>query len=259
MSDNNSEENSTTSREIDIESITVKLYVELIDVRDSNQNYIEYFPQFDLSKIQQPNGINIFKLTSKLKEFGIQLEGRTISYYSFDCEMYINCGLDPVHYSYVMPLNEIQQSNQLRIKCIQTGISLIHLVMSEEMNEKVNKMKEQEGNEQQQQQQNQGQENQKQCRRTKERRIGYIIEKVQKWREYYNGITVDGESKRFTLEEAAHKVSISKKSLDDYLLQIRYGRKFGFNFNEHKNEKVGVLRAFVKKNNSTKKKKVKQE
>ena len=44
-------------------------------------------------------------------------------------------------------------------------------------------------------------------------------------------------------------VGISKKSLDDYLLQIRYGRKFGFNFNEHKNDKVGVLRAFVKKNN----------
>ncbi|CAD8084338.1 unnamed protein product [Paramecium primaurelia] len=259
MSDINSEENSTSSREINIEQITAKLYVELIDVRDPSQNYIEYFSQFDLSKMQQANGINIFKLTSKLKELGIQLEGRTISYYSFDCEMYINCGLDPVHYSYVMPLNEIKQTNQLRIKCIQTGISLIHLVMSEEMNEKVNKMKEQEGNEQSQQQQQQGQENQKQCRRTKERRIGYIIDKVAKWREYYNGIKIDGESKRFTLEEAAHKVSISKKSLDDYLLQIRYGRKFGFNFNEHKNEKVGVLRAFVKKNNSTKKKKVKQE
>ena len=28
----------------------------------------------------------------------------------------------------------------------------------------------------------------------------------------------------------------------------RFGKKFGFNFNEHKNDKVGVLRAFVKKN-----------
>jgi hypothetical protein len=70
---------------------------------------------------------------------------------------------------------------------------------------------------------------------------------------------IDGETKRFTLEEAAQKVGISKKSLDDYLLQIRYGRKFGFNFNEHKNEKVGVLRAFVKKNNCSKKKKTKIE
>lgn len=54
---------------------------------------------------------------------------------------------------------------------------------------------------------------------------------------------------RLTLDEAAKKVAISKKSLDDYLLQIRHGRKYNFNFNEHKNEKVGSLRAFVKKHN----------
>lgn len=29
---------------------------------------------------------------------------------------------------------------------------------------------------------------------------------------------INGENKRFTLEEAASKVGISKKSLDDYLL-----------------------------------------
>ena len=35
--------------------------------------------------------------------------------------------------------------------------------------------------------------------------------------------------------------------MDDYLLQLRFGRKFGFNFQEHKDDKVGVLRAYVKK------------
>lgn len=50
-----------------------------------------------------------------------------------------------------------------------------------------------------------------------------------------------------TLEDAAKYVHISKKSLDDYLLQLRFGRKFGFNFQEHKDDKVGVLRAYVKK------------
>lgn len=49
------------------------------------------------------------------------------------------------------------------------------------------------------------------------------------------------------MEDAAAKVNISKKSLDDYLLQIRFGKKYKFNFNDHKNDKVGVLRAFVKK------------
>lgn len=35
---------------------------------------------------------------------------------------------------------------------------------------------------------------------------------------YIQGIVIDNETKRFTLEEAAQKVNISKKSLDDYLL-----------------------------------------
>lgn len=49
------------------------------------------------------------------------------------------------------------------------------------------------------------------------------------------------------MEDAANKVGISKKSLDDYLLQVRFGRKYGFNFNEHKNDKVGILRDYVRK------------
>ena len=49
-------------------------------------------------------------------------------------------------------------------------------------------------------------------------------------------------------------MKISKKSLDDYLFQIRFGYRYGFNFNEHYNDKVGVLRDFVrqkKKNDKT--------
>jgi len=35
---------------------------------------------------------------------------------------------------------------------------------------------------------------------------------------------------------------------------LRFGKKYGFNFQEHKNDKVGVLRSFVKsKKNETKK------
>ena len=41
-------------------------------------------------------------------------------------------------------------------------------------------------------------------------------------------------------------VSISKKTLDDYLLQIRCGKKYGFDFNTHMNEKIGTLRSFVR-------------
>jgi hypothetical protein len=54
------------------------------------------------------------------------------------------------------------------------------------------------------------------------------------------------QHEKYSLEEAAKKVGISKKSLDDYLFQIRFGNRYGFNFNEHYNEKVGILRDFVR-------------
>jgi len=59
-------------------------------------------------------------------------------------------------------------------------------------------------------------------KRSKERKIGYIIEKVFLWRKLYNGFENEkGNMERLTLEEAAAKVGISKKSLDDYLIQLR--------------------------------------
>ena len=72
-------------------------------------------------------------------------------------------------------------------------------------------------------------------KRTKERTIGYIIEKVSQWRKLYNGFMDENHQlKRMSLEDAAEKVGVSKKSLDDYLSQLRQGRQLGFNFNENK-------------------------
>lgn len=62
----------------------------------------------------------------------------------------------------------------------------------------------------------------------------------------YNGVNRDGSLVRYSLEDAAQKVGVSKKSLDDYLLQLRFGRKYGFDFQQHRDDKVGVLRTFVK-------------
>ena len=60
-------------------------------------------------------------------------------------------------------------------------------------------------------------------KRTKERKIGEILDKVLQWRRLYTGVTdpTTGQSVKMSLEEAAQRVGISKKSLDDYLLQIR--------------------------------------
>eukprot|EP00354_Favella_ehrenbergii_P000958 CAMPEP_0170467720 /NCGR_PEP_ID=MMETSP0123-20130129/11202_1 /TAXON_ID=182087 /ORGANISM="Favella ehrenbergii, Strain Fehren 1" /LENGTH=82 /DNA_ID=CAMNT_0010734175 /DNA_START=787 /DNA_END=1036 /DNA_ORIENTATION=- len=65
----------------------------------------------------------------------------------------------------------------------------------------------------------------------------------------------EGNLVRYSLEDAATKVNVSKKSLDDYLLQLRFGKKYNFDFQKHKNDKVGTLRAFVKKMKAEDKKK----
>jgi len=56
-------------------------------------------------------------------------------------------------------------------------------------------------------------------RRTKERQIRFVVERVSLWRKLYNGVDMgNGETVRYSLEDSANLVGISKKSLDDYLL-----------------------------------------
>ena len=52
---------------------------------------------------------------------------------------------------------------------------------------------------------------------------------------------------RYGLEDAAQKVQISRKTLDDYLLQLRLGTKNGFSFSSNKYAMVGELRKFNRK------------
>ena len=68
--------------------------------------------------------------------------------------------------------------------------------------------------------------------KTKERTVAYVIHKVTQWRRLYNGYyDKDFNHQRLSLEDAAEQVGVSKKSLDDYLSQLRSGRQCGYNFN----------------------------
>jgi len=61
-------------------------------------------------------------------------------------------------------------------------------------------------------------------KRTKERTISEVVQKVAIWRKLYNGF-YDANSSQVitkTLEDGAKQIGISKKTLDDYLSQIRY-------------------------------------
>ena len=82
----------------------------------------------------------------------------------------------------------------------------------------------------------------KDCKRSKEKRIGFIIKKVFEWK----GLRKLSKRK-MSLQEAAKNVNMSKKTLDEYYNQIKEGKKYGFDFNKYKRDKVNVLRGFVKK------------
>ena len=152
--------------------------------------------------------VAIAPLLQLLKTLGYPLANAMISYYSVVAGLYVYCGNDPLHMSITVPLYEFSQ-NRLRLRCrevirnefgssviIGQGLPLPFKAIDAPRSPTL--------------------------RRTKERKIGYIIDKVMEWRTLYNGTTnSDGEEVKCTLEQAASEVSISKKSLDDYLLQLR--------------------------------------
>lgn len=47
-------------------------------------------------------------------------------------------------------------------------------------------------------------------------------------------------------------MNLAKKTLDDYFYQIKQGEFYGFDFDLHQNERIGVLRKFVKENHKKK-------
>ena len=173
-------------------------------------------------------------IVNYLKSLGYPIDNSMIWYYSPTAHLNVYCGNDPLPSSISIPDFELE-GEKVTLICRGAIKNEFGTVVSLGSTPSIRAKQEEETTH-------------KSSRRTKERKIGYIIEKVSKWRKLYNGMpNTKGEVVKLTLEEASTKVGISKKSLDDYLLQLRFGRKFGFNFQEHKDDKVGLLRAYVKK------------
>ena len=91
-----------------------------------------------------------------------------------------------------------------------------------------------------------------QGRAVKERTVGFVVERVSVWRKLYTGVQQPLRNgggvrrQRYSLSEAARLVGLSKKSLDDYLLQIRFGKMLNFDFSAHRNSPIGTLRHHVR-------------
>ena len=168
-------------------------------------------------------------IISKLKYLGYPTTGALFSVYIKSAEEYVYLGSDPIDPNLFLDESLVDFEN-LKIKLVSYLEDKLIKKTEKQLFDKKDNNK-----------------NQKD-KRIKERKIEFIVEKVNAWRRLYNGFYNEkGEYTRYSLEQAAKMVGISKKSLDDYLLQLRLGRKYGFNFNQNKTKKVGILRSFVKR------------
>jgi hypothetical protein len=170
----------------------------------------------------EEGNIRVNSIIESLKKLGYLIKDSMVSYYSNSKKVYVYIGNYPLS-DKVIPNGDVDQDVKIKIR--PKAKSIFGDFLLGNTNASISKG----------------------SRRTKERKIGDVIKKVAEWRRLYNGIEEEGEIIKKSLEEAAKQVGISKKSLDDYLLQLRNGRKYGFNFNEHKDDKIGILRAFNRK------------
>lgn len=179
------------------------------------------------------NEVQLVSAITKLKTMGYPLSSSIIYYYSREAEEYVYCGSDPIDPSIYLSFND--ENNLLNLKChCFLDVGFVRTIDPDREIEPIIDV-------------DAGAKEGKSTKRTKERKIGSVIEKVNAWRRLYNGYY--DENRKFvkhSLEDAARILNTSKKSLDDYLLQLRLGRKYGFNFNENKSKRVGILRTFVK-------------
>ena len=186
-----------------------------------------------------------YELLKKLEE-SIQINNFQIFYYNSVYESFILIGIYPkkiicekiyLKESQIHPKNKDIITIKLKFRQIinkDNALKMEYMILDEGKNEEKSE--------------NSYPELGNKTRRAKERKIGSVVRKVYIWRKLYSGFKDEqGRTIKLTLEDAAKKVGISKKSLDDYLIQLRNGRNLGFNFNEHQNDKIGVLRSFVKK------------
>lgn len=159
-------------------------------------------------------------LLETLKLYNVQIDRNMIYYYSPFNDMHIYCGRDPVHPHTTIPAHDIQQSEghkwiSIKIRYVELQTILKNdPTPQEEMRQLLKEDSDSEDDSVVS-----GQQGAKR-RRHKERNIGEVLDLVHNWRKLYAGIRDPDTNQiiKLSLDEAAKKVGVAKKSLDDYLL-----------------------------------------
>ena len=196
---------------------------------------------------------NLADVIVHLKKCGYPLENCFVSFWSPVFSAFINCGLDPLPQSIKLTKEDLLLANVLKpnggsdesnddqfklhlkfLKGItseykgddEAGAQVVSDIdLSDAGDNQIQRGRQQRKATAAHLQSSSQHAADKDNKRTKERTIGYIIEKVSQWRKLYNGYMDENHQlRRMSLEDAAEKVGVSKKSLDDYLSQLRQGR-----------------------------------
>eukprot|EP00826_Nyctotherus_ovalis_P063671 TRINITY_DN9338_c0_g7_i1.p1 TRINITY_DN9338_c0_g7~~TRINITY_DN9338_c0_g7_i1.p1 ORF type:complete len:242 (+),score=85.20 TRINITY_DN9338_c0_g7_i1:136-861(+) len=178
------------------------------------------------TELSNDGEIVLARIITYLKTLGYDLDEAEVWFYSRIYEEYVYCEKDPI--SRVL----LARTSDLVNNCLTIRVR-INREISDTLGTK--STEESKG------------EDKYNAPRVKERELTEIIHKVKKWRDLYRGyLDKDGRRVKYSLEDAAKLVKLPKKTLDDYLQQLKLGKKFGFDFSANQHGKIGVLREFIK-------------
>lgn len=175
-------------------------------------------------ELTKDGNIIIAYITTVLKTMGYKLDNAEVWFYSTDYKDYVYCGREPISRVVLAQQTDLE-NNCIRLKVRVDKISLLGMEESKSKEGKNNT-------------------------KAKERELAVIIRKVKKWRDLYRGYQgKDGRRINYSLDDAAKMVNLPKKTLDDYLQQLKQGKKYGFDFHDNQHKKIGVLRDFINEKN----------
>jgi hypothetical protein len=152
--------------------------------------------------------IRVQDIAMKLSAKGVKLNDCQLLYYSNPDQLFVYLGLyTESHSDLVVP----NQGHEITLKCRR---NIYHEPLPRPSSESHN------------------------SGRGNERMINDVIRLVYQWKKLQEPMC------GLSVEEAAQRVGVSKKTLDDYCRQLRDGKKNNFDFNLYRNHLMGLLRGF---------------
>ena len=186
-------------------------------------------PEFfsNIRTCQSSEGVQLSSVINSLKEKKYEFKDCIIQYITKD-GFNVNCWSDPIPECIYISQTDLQQSpNNINDRI---HLSIKKIIYEDEKSDTSND----------------GEEPNK-PQRAKERCIEEVQEKVKQWIQQRDKMRDENPNMKRVAENAAKLVGIPKKSLDDYLHQLKMGAVNHFDFNTNKHEKIGVLRQYNKK------------